>query len=243
MSTSKRPSIVFLLLADMVGYFYSAVPAALAWFGAGAFIYILSTNVWLMFLAVIISPLVLSLLFILICFLFQRVLPKMKPGIYRPGVSKGAIVWHLNNSLAQGLEIASLKMLIFSNKTLKWLYFRAMGAKIAFGIFSSTLVTFREYPLITIGEGSSIGAYCHISCHNFQGEKILLAPIVIGKNVFIGMKTLIGPKTTIGDDVSIGGNNNLSFDTVAPNTIIKNFEYEYGKNRKYLVADSSEKEV
>jgi acetyltransferase-like isoleucine patch superfamily enzyme len=232
--SSKRPSFFLLIVADFIGYIYSAIPSVISWTVPLCLIYLVRDDLLLLVSAILLTPLIAALLFIFICFLFQRSLPKMKPGIYRPGFSKGAIIWHLNNCLANGVEIGCFKTLIFSNKILKWLYFRAMGAKIAFGIFSSTLITLREYPLITIGEGSSISAYCHISCHNFQGDKILLAPITIGKNVFIGMKTLIGPKTIIGDDVFIGVENSLVFDKIESGKTVANFEFEYGNPTKKL---------
>ena len=232
MENSKRPPIWLLILSDIVGYFYSVVPATAAWFTGAFVVYISHNNFLLLLLSVLFLPLISMIIFIVICFCFQRTLPKMKPGIYRPGVSKGAIVWHLNNCLANSLEIGLFKTLIFSHKIPKWLYWRAMGAKIAFGIFSSTLITLREYPLITIGEGSSISAYCHISCHTFQGDKILLAPITIGQNVFIGMKSVIGPKTIVGDNAHIGISNNLVFDTISPGSKLDNFEFEHGNPSK-----------
>ena len=103
---------------------------------------------------------------------------------------------------------------------------------VPFGIISSTLVTLREYPLITIEKGVAFSAYNHISCHSFEGERLLLGPIYIGKDSFIGMNTIIGPKTKIGKNCFIGANNILLFDTIKDRQKIDNFEFEYGNPRK-----------
>ena len=152
----------------------------------------------------------------------------MKPGMYRTDGNINIIIWHLNNALANALENAGLKNPIYSFHLTKWLYWKAMGANIAFGTLSSPLLIIREFPLITIGKGVSLSGYNHISCHTFEGSRLLLAPINIGDNSFIGMNTVIGPKTKIGNNCFIGINNFLVFDTVLDNSRIENFEYEYG---------------
>lgn len=62
-----------------------------------------------------------ELAFIISCFLFQRALPKMKPGLYKTDGNTNIIVWHLNNALANALENSGLKTPIYSFHLTKWL--------------------------------------------------------------------------------------------------------------------------
>ena len=227
MKPSSKPKPLLLLFGDLIGYIYAIFPAIIGWGTALLFIYNLNNTIFFI-PSFFLAPFIAMLSFIFTCFIFQRILPKMKPGMYKTDGNINIIIWHLNNALANGLENAGLKNPIYSFHLTKWLYWKAMGADIAFGTLSSPLLVMREFPLITIGKGVSLSGYNHISCHTFEGSRLLLAPIKIGTNSFIGMNTVIGPKTKIGNNCYIGINNFLVFDTVADDSRIENFEYEYG---------------
>jgi NDP-sugar pyrophosphorylase family protein len=226
----NKPKTPLLIFGDIIGYVYAIFPGLFSWSLTITLLYRYEFCIPLL----LASPLILMMSFIFICFVFQRALPKMKPGLYRPGASPQIIVWHLNNALANALENAGLKIPIYSFHTTRWLYWRAMGMTVPFGVVCSTLVTFREYPLITIEKGVSFSAYNHISCHTFEGERLMLGKLHIGENTFIGMNTTVGPRTTIGKNCFIGAHNILYFDKVADNQKIENFEYIFANPKKKM---------
>ena len=224
---ANKPKPLLLLFGDLIAYIYAIFPAVISWALGISFILKFKDSDLLIFL-VFLTPIIIIFTFILTCFIFQRLLPKMKPGLYKTDGNINIIVWHLNNALANALDNAGLKTPIYSFHLTKWLYWKAMGANIAFGTLSSSLIVIREYPLITIEKGVSLSGYNHISCHTFEGSRLLLAPINIGENAFIGMNTVIGPKSKIGKNAYIGVDNYIVFDTVADDGRVENFEFEYG---------------
>lgn len=223
----KKPKAILLLFGDLLAYLYAIVPGIIAWTMVIAFIAYFDFKYW----SIAFGPVILLFGFIFTCLIFRIILPPLKPGLYRPGFDLQVILWHLNNSLANALENAGLKTAIYSFHITRWLYWRAMGMKVPFGVICSTLVTFREYPLITVEKGVSFSAYNHVSCHTFEGERLLLGKIHIGENSFVGMNTIVGPRTTIGKDCFIGVNNILLFDKIKDGEKVDNFQYEYGNPR------------
>lgn len=200
-----------LFFSDTIGYFYAFVPGLFSW--SVTIFYI--NQLWETYFlipGVLLVPCILVLSFISITFILQRILPKLKPGLYRVDQPHPQIIiWHLNNCLGDALDISGLKPLVFRFYITKYLYWRAAGAKIEFGIISSILLTMREYPLLSIKKGTCLSGFVHVSAHTFQGDKLLLAPIEIGSNVFVGMNSIIGPKTKIGDNAWVGANNSRVF--------------------------------
>lgn len=151
------------------------------------------------------SPLILiPFLFIFIVFLFRCFLPKVKEGRFKMELNKGFIAWAINLALGRSIRIFQLQDLIYSSYTLKYLYWRAMGANIAFGINSSMYVNLVDLPLIEIGSGSMIGDEVQISCHLIADNHIYLKKIIIGKESFIGINSKLGPGTKIGNHCKIG---------------------------------------
>jgi len=223
-------SIPKLILADVVGSIVAWGPGATTWMICVLFV----RSIWgheafaalLLLLPVIAAGAIIS-----VTFFFLLCLPRLKPGVYE--VDSFAIkAWYMNFSLTNSLHVSGLMPLIYTTYLTKWLYFRAMGAKIAYGVHLSIYTKFREFPLITIGKGSSLSAGTHIACHTHVGNKLMLGTVEIGERCFIGMDTIVGPKTKIGDDSWIGYGNRLLMDRVEPNTKIDNFEWNLGSPSK-----------
>ncbi|HWN71992.1 MAG TPA: hypothetical protein VNM90_30340 [Haliangium sp.] len=172
------------------------------------------------------APLVLAGTFLIATRLVRLVIPAVEPGAYEIGTGKRFLGWYLNLYLGHAVRVAGLQPFFFASHITKYLYWRAMGARITFGVNSSIFATLADYPLITIGKECTLGAHCFISGHIFVGNKVVLSRVEIGDNVLVGMGTFVGPGTTIGSGSWIGMHNRLIRDHVPENTKIDNFEWE-----------------
>ncbi len=223
---SENFSIGKLCLVEVLTMFFALGPAAATWFTTIAFLRVIWENPYF-YLWLLLLPSVVIFSFLLITLMMRLSLPKVKAGVFPIGISKGFLAWLLTLYLGHGVRIAGLQPLFSAFYGLKYLYWKAMGANIAYGINSSIFTNFADYPMLTIKSGCSIGAFSLISCHTFVGNKVLVGPVTIEKNVYVGLDVIIGPRTTIGEGAWIGAGNRLLQDTVAPNAKVENFEWEH----------------
>jgi hypothetical protein len=227
---SETLSIPLVIVSDFFSWFLSLAPGILAWSLTIALALRLQNAAFWAYVFFI--PIVASLALIAIIVVIRLFFPKMKPGVYDVGMSRGGIAWFLQFSLNRAVRLSMLWQVINSFHTLKYLYFRAMGARIAFGIHTSLDITLVDLPLLTIEPGCTLSERVHISCHSFTGDKLLLKPVEIGKNVFIGMGTVIGPATTIGAGTWIGMSNQLGIDRIPENSRIESHAWPAGNPDK-----------
>jgi acetyltransferase-like isoleucine patch superfamily enzyme len=171
------------------------------------------------------APLILAGTFLAATRLVRAVIPAVEAGEYEIGTNRRFLGWYLNMYLGHAVRVAGLQPFFFASHITKYLYWRAMGARVAFGVNSSIFATLADYPLLTIGKECTLGANCFISGHIFAGNKVLLGRVEIGDNVLVGMGTFVGPYTTIGAGSWIGMYNRLLRDQVSDNTRIDNFEW------------------
>jgi len=98
-------------------------------------------------------------------------------------------------------------------------------------VFLNNYCSFNCLESITIGEntmfGEGVKLYDHNHLVNNENNKLTVikdqfnkAPIVIGKNCWIGSNVTILKGVTIGDNVVIGANN-LIYQSIAANTVVK----------------------
>jgi acetyltransferase-like isoleucine patch superfamily enzyme len=146
----------------------------------------------------LLAPAVLVTTFLLAVRGIRALLPAVQPGVYDIGVSRPFLGWYLTLCLGHAVRIAGLQPFFFAFYTTKYLYWRAMGARIAFGVNSSIFAILADYPLLTVGKGCTLGAHVFLSGHTFVGNKVLLGQVELGDNVYLGMGTVVGPRTTIG---------------------------------------------
>ncbi|MBK7963621.1 MAG: hypothetical protein IPK04_21950 [Bdellovibrionales bacterium] len=173
---------------------------------------------------VILFPLVLQFCFVSSIFLFRISLPKLKPGVYETNFNKGFVAWYSHSMLTRSARCFGIHYLIHCTATMRWLYWRALGAKIPYDMSTSIKVTIHDAAVITILSGTTLSEDVNISGHLVRGDKILVAPVKIGKNVFIGRKTYIGPRTRIGDNAWIGMGNTLTGAVITANQRVKSHE-------------------
>lgn len=215
-----------LVIVEVLTLTMGLLPGLVAW---AAFIQYVRTF-WdsAYFLAwMLLAPAVLVTAFLVAVCVLRALIPRVEPGDYEIGVSRRFLGWYLTLCLGHAVRIAGLQPFFFAFYATKYIYWRAMGARIAYGVNSSIFFTLADYPLITVGKGCTLGAHVFISGHTFVGNKVILGRVELGDNVFLGANTMVGPWTTIGAGSWIGMNNLLLRDQVPADTKIDNFEWEH----------------
>lgn len=235
----KKPSATLNVLADLMALPISLIPVICAW---GLPVYLLretwSQNFFYVVLALL--PLVSSLTLILSVRIIRLFIPRLQKGVFPLGTNRGFMSWYLHLALSRAGDLSGLKPIIQSFYILKFLYWRAQGAKIAFGVNSAMGVSIVDYPMIQVGAGSTLSDGCSFSAHTFVDDKILIAPVLIGENVFVGFKSFVGARSRIGSNVRIGIHNLIAGDIIESGTTIENFAWERGNpNRKFSNNQSS----
>ncbi len=219
------------VLLDGLGFFLSVGPGLVAWLAMLVFL----RWKWAdpLFLAwALLAPLVLIFAFVGTLFLFRLALPRLRVGLYDMGVNLGTFAWACHLALSRAAEVCGLRPLLNSFFWTKFLHWRALGMKIAYGVNSSIGVSFVDLPLITIGKGCTISEGVHIACHTFVGDRLYVGTVEIAENVFFGMNCTVGPKTKVAKGAWIGMNNLLGGDTIAEGEKIDSFSWERGNPAK-----------
>jgi acetyltransferase-like isoleucine patch superfamily enzyme len=149
----------------------------------------------------------------------------MREGTFSMNMNIGFLAWALNLALGRSIRIFQVQDLIYSSYTLKYFYWKAMGANIKYGINSSMYVNMIDLPLISIGSGSMIGDDVQISCHIMFDGRLYLKKVTIGENSSVGVKCQIGPGTKIGNNCEIAPWNILARRKIKDNEKIKIFQF------------------
>lgn len=215
----KQLSIPMLLFLDVFSFLFSLMPGVTAFYLTGLLIYHGYSRSWWV---VPLAPIVLLLSFISIIALIRICLPGLKPGRYKRELSKPMFAWFCHFSLSRAAKIIGLAPILQSFNLLKFLYWRALGAKVSFEVMNAFDIDFVDCPLITIGKGVTLGSQVSISCHSDVGSLLYLAPVVIEEDAFIGMATVIGPGTTIKRGAWIGYGNTFVNQIVEENAKLDN---------------------
>lgn len=225
---SDTGPVPLLIMSDLLTVLLAWVPVIAAYFLTVKFViwsFADPSREWL----AVASPLVLILSLISILFLFRLLLPRPRKGAYRLTVNRGTLAWACHFQLNRAILLSGLRAWIFTSNVLRFLYLRAMGARIAFRINGSSGIDFVDLPLIEIGEGSTLAEGVVISCHSFTGETLIIDPVRVGKHVFLGMDVVLGPGTEIGDRSWIGTGNKMMGANLPAGTLLKNFEWSHGE--------------
>ena len=215
------------LISDLLCLPITIGPGAVAW--STALVYVRHfwnhSCFWALTLPL---PLIIYFSYLVTVVALRMIIPKMKKGVYPSELNRGMLAWYLNLALNRSAYVSGLKPLIQSFHFTKFLYWRAMGAKIAFNVNTSIGITLVDLPMITIGPGCTIAENSHISCHTFVGDRLLIAPLELGKNVFLGMNCIVGAGSRIGDDTTIGVFNKIHGEKIPAGTNMPNFSWEHG---------------
>lgn len=224
-TSTGLPAYAFILI-DLVSFVLSIGPGAVAYAVTLCFLrHFWASHLFFLYALFAVVPLVLTFLTVLFC--LRLLVPRLKRGVYPLGVNLGMLSWYCHLALSRSGEISGLRPLLQSFYITKFLFWRALGMRIAFGVNTSIGVSFVDLSMITIGRGSTISEGVHIACHTFVGDRLVILPVEIGENVFVGMNCVIGPKTRIGDRAWIGMNNLIS-EGIAADFKLESFAWEHG---------------
>lgn len=153
---------------------------------------------------ILVMPLVFVFSYILFLFLFRLALPRLKKGVYVVGFNKGFLTWYTHSMLSRSARVFGLHYVLHAFSLTRFLYWRALGMKASFFTDSSYKIVIHDHALIEIEEGCILAEDVELSAHLITGDRLLVAPVKISKNVFIGRTTYIGPRTTIGEGAWVG---------------------------------------
>lgn len=179
-------------------------------------------------LAVSILPMIYTVAFIFTVFVFRLALPRLRPGKYPIGFNRDFLAWSMHMGLNRSIEILGFRNFIFNFNSTKFLYWRALGAKVSYSITSSLSADLCDHQLLEIGEHCKITSDVLISAHTFFNEQLILEPVRLHRNVYIGMNTTVFSGCEIGDDCYVGSHNLLFRNNLAPKTTVKNYEWQQG---------------
>ncbi|MCO5142968.1 MAG: hypothetical protein M9962_07760 [Oligoflexia bacterium] len=215
-------------IIDFLGIFLSLGPGIVAWSIALTYLHSIWTfSAAKFFLYSLLAPFLLIFSFIFVLWALRLFIPKQKRGVYPMGINKGTLTWFCHLGLSRSSIIAGISPLLNAFYLTKYLHWRALGMKIAYGVNTSIGVSFVDLSMITIGKGSTVSEGVHIACHTFVGDRLFVSPVEIGENVFIGMNCILGPKTKIGAGAWVGMGNLIS-ENITEGSKLDNFKWEHG---------------
>ena len=230
--TTNKFSLKKNILTELLSFFFNIALPAFVWSATlflGIFIY-QEGHYW----GFLLLPLFSAVFYIFLVLLLRLALPKLKAGAYDLKKDPMVIYWYLHMSLNRSVKSVGLQPIIRSSNLLKYLHFKALGAKIAYSTNFSIDLELVDPSLITIEENVIIGGRCYMGCHVVFNNKLILGNIEIKKNSFISLENVIGQGTVVEENVVVGTCNYLYRDHISKGTKIPNFGWSEGspKNRK-----------
>ena len=82
-------------------------------------------------------------------------------------------------------------------------YFKLIGVKMGKNVFINTIKIFDPY-LLKFGDNVVVGGFAQITCHIFEGDRLILGKVTIGSDTLICAESFIMPGVSIGNRCSIG---------------------------------------
>jgi acetyltransferase-like isoleucine patch superfamily enzyme len=136
-------------------------------------------------------------------FVATRLCPPLRPGRYRMMKSVTFFAWVFRSLFRRVLFDCGLRYLLFSSNVLRFLAFRALGAKVHFTASVSNDVAVLDPALLTLHPGSMIGARCLIAGHIVDGGRLILGHVDIGEGTLLAVDVLCAPGVVIGKGVTV----------------------------------------
>ncbi len=194
--TARAPNFRSLLFLDALCFTLTWLPGVVTiglTYGV-CLVLLKSGGIWLGLLSL---PFVVVFTFIATVFGLRLGLPRLEPGAHSSGLNRGFLAWYCHISLGRSARAFGLQPLLQCAYLTRYLYWRALGAKVAFGVHSSFTVELSDAPLVQIGAGTTLADDVRVTAHRFIGSKLFLGPVSIGENCFIGARATVGPRTRI----------------------------------------------
>ena len=133
--------------------------------------------------------------------IFERILTiGFKPGRY--SISSMTFARWI---IYSGLHVILLNLVLPYVSGTVWnrLFYKILGAKMGKNVFINSPKLSDAY-LLTLGDNVVIGGDASVSCHIFEGDKLILGEIKIGSNTLIGADAYVMPGSEIGNNCNIG---------------------------------------
>ena len=157
-------------------------------------------NLFLMLFGLAFSYFVFGIVLMFVVAIVVRVFRiRLMPGTYKIG-GKESLIWLLN---AGFISLVRFLFLPFTRSSINVFFYRLLGAKIGKNVIINTTCVYDPH-LLEIGDNTVIGGDAVIIGHSAEGNKLIVAPIKIGKNVSIGQYATILPGSVIEDGAIIG---------------------------------------
>jgi len=135
--------------------------------------------------------------------LLRLVIPREKEGTSKVFADRDFFVflmhWMLESYVVPPF-ITHIQLLTF----LRLAYFRGQGCTLTWSTHISPGARVWSAGLISFGHLTYVGEFAHVTAHLSRGDKLLIAPVVIGDGVNIGAHSNISPGTTVGKGARIG---------------------------------------
>ncbi len=136
--------------------------------------------------------------------LVSALVPRPQSGKFKVLGHPAFFYWTLAFVLRRWLAIPPLHTVIFQSAILRYAVLRLLGARVAFTTNMSSDVLVLDPALFSAGPGCVLGSQMIVSGHLIIEQRLLLAPVRLGRRTEIGARSVIGPGVSIGDDVRVG---------------------------------------
>lgn len=227
--------ILLLILFDILGWIFMAfeiaVPTAFAVLSSRI---VFSHYGWFgIFLA---SPLLIAGVLISFCFgvfLLRISAPRLKEGEFPFPDHSVSRSWAIHLQIARLAQMTGIRPFFMGTNITRFLLLRALGAKVAFRMNTSSDLYVYDAAMIEIREGVMVGGTSGIVGHYIDAGKLTLLRTIVGKDCQLGTGVLLGPGTRLGEKVGVGSFSRFSANitvgekshigysvTVEPNCII-----------------------
>jgi acetyltransferase-like isoleucine patch superfamily enzyme len=149
----------------------------------------------------------------LVTFAVRVCLPRLRPGRYAMSHLQG-LVWGAHFALQRIASLPAWKFLAFGTYTTRYLWLRALGARVPYALNTASDTQILDAQLHTIGAGAMVAAGCVLGGHLVEDGHLRLGSIVIGKGAQILEGAKIGPDVTVGEDAVVGAESRIPHDVV-----------------------------
>ncbi|MBM3270336.1 MAG: hypothetical protein FJZ01_22100 [Candidatus Sericytochromatia bacterium] len=134
----------------------------------------------------------------------RTALPALKPGSYPFPGHRQSGAWLAHFALMRVMSFPLWSRLVFAFSSLRWLWFRSLGARAAFDMRTAVDITVTDPSLVEVGQGSMLSAGTFLAGHFIENDHLLLAPVRVGKGAQLHGQVTLAPGAEVGEDAVVG---------------------------------------
>jgi acetyltransferase-like isoleucine patch superfamily enzyme len=144
--------------------------------------------------------------------LVRLCLPRLEPGLYPFPGHRMSKAWALSFALQRLAYLPPWKPLAFGTWVFRYLFLRALGARVPYGLTTATDAQLLDCPMLEIEDGVMLAAGTILSGHIVEKEHLLLGKVRLRQGVQAHEGVKVGPNVTIGEHVVLGPESRLAPD-------------------------------